>query len=288
RPRARPRRARRGSGHHKRASAGVGRRAEPGRARRAACARPGRHAAVHHAGLPLPGRRRPGHQLPSAAVHAADAGVGPGRHRTHPPRVRARRRPTLPLLQLRRRHVHRIACPLTMTGLNFELLATDGGARRGRVTLNHGAVETPIFMPVGTYGSVKAMLPHELKDAGAQIVLGNTFHLWLRPGTDILERHGGLHGFMQWDKPILTDSGGARRGRVTLNHGAVETPIFMPVGTYGSVKAMLPHELKDAGAQIVLGNTFHLWLRPGTDILERHGGLHGFMQWDKPILTDSG
>ncbi|MDQ8032094.1 tRNA guanosine(34) transglycosylase Tgt [Bordetella genomosp. 1] len=95
-----------------------------------------------------------------------------------------------------------------MTGLNFELLATDGAARRGRMTLNHGVVETPIFMPVGTYGSVKAMMPHELKEIGSQIVLGNTFHLWLRPGTEIMEKHGGLHGFMQWDKPILTDSGG--------------------------------------------------------------------------------
>ncbi|MFT0533008.1 tRNA guanosine(34) transglycosylase Tgt [Castellaniella hirudinis] len=95
-----------------------------------------------------------------------------------------------------------------MTGLQFQLLRTDGLARRGRITLNHGVVQTPIFMPVGTYGSVKAMLPHELTDIGAQIVLGNTFHLWLRPGTDILDRHGGLHGFMQWDKPILTDSGG--------------------------------------------------------------------------------
>jgi queuine tRNA-ribosyltransferase len=95
-----------------------------------------------------------------------------------------------------------------MTGLQFELLATDGAARRGRVTLNHGVVETPIFMPVGTYGSVKAMLPHELKEIGAQIILGNTFHLWLRPGTEVMEKHGGLHGFMQWDKPILTDSGG--------------------------------------------------------------------------------
>lgn len=95
-----------------------------------------------------------------------------------------------------------------MTGLKFELLATDGAARRGRLTLNHGVVQTPIFMPVGTYGSVKAMLPHELDDIGAQIVLGNTFHLWLRPGTDILDKHGGLHGFMQWQKPILTDSGG--------------------------------------------------------------------------------
>ncbi len=95
-----------------------------------------------------------------------------------------------------------------MTGLHFELLATDGAARRGRLTLNHGVVQTPIFMPVGTYGSVKAMLPHELEEVGAQIVLGNTFHLWLRPGTDVLEKHGGLHGFMQWNKPILTDSGG--------------------------------------------------------------------------------
>ena len=93
-------------------------------------------------------------------------------------------------------------------GLAFELLATDGQARRGRMTLNHGVVETPIFMPVGTYGSVKAMLPHELDEVGAQIVLGNTFHLWLRPGADIIARHGGLHGFMQWDRPILTDSGG--------------------------------------------------------------------------------
>jgi queuine tRNA-ribosyltransferase len=95
-----------------------------------------------------------------------------------------------------------------MTGLQFKLLATDGAARRGQVTLNHGVVQTPIFMPVGTYGTVKAMLPHELEQIGSQIVLGNTFHLWLRPGTDIMDKHGGLHGFMQWNKPILTDSGG--------------------------------------------------------------------------------
>ncbi|MEO6985093.1 MAG: tRNA guanosine(34) transglycosylase Tgt [Paralcaligenes sp.] len=95
-----------------------------------------------------------------------------------------------------------------MTGLQFELIATDGASRRGRITLNHGVVETPVFMPVGTYGSVKAMLPHELTEVGAQIVLGNTFHLWLRPGTEVIGKHQGLHGFMQWDKPILTDSGG--------------------------------------------------------------------------------
>jgi queuine tRNA-ribosyltransferase len=92
--------------------------------------------------------------------------------------------------------------------LKFELLATDGQARYARMTLNHGVVETPMFMPVGTYGSVKAMLPHELEDIGSQVVLGNTFHLWLRPGTDIIAKHGGLHCFMKWPKPILTDSGG--------------------------------------------------------------------------------
>lgn len=92
--------------------------------------------------------------------------------------------------------------------MQFEVLATQGHARRGKLTLNHGVVNTPVFMPVGTYGSVKAMMPHELEEIGAQIVLGNTFHLWLRPGTSIIEQHKGLHGFMGWQKPILTDSGG--------------------------------------------------------------------------------
>ena len=96
--------------------------------------------------------------------------------------------------------------------LDFKLLKTDTSglshARRGRLTLNHGVIETPIFMPVGTYGSVKAMSPVELKEVGSQIILGNTFHLWLRPGTEVLNKFGGLHGFMGWDGPILTDSGG--------------------------------------------------------------------------------
>ncbi|MCI1006960.1 tRNA guanosine(34) transglycosylase Tgt [Herbaspirillum sp. C7C8] len=92
--------------------------------------------------------------------------------------------------------------------LEFTLLKTDGKARRGRVKLNHGTVETPIFMPVGTYGSVKAMSPLELKEINAQIILGNTFHLWLRPGLEVVSKFGGLHKFIGWDKPILTDSGG--------------------------------------------------------------------------------
>jgi queuine tRNA-ribosyltransferase len=90
----------------------------------------------------------------------------------------------------------------------FELLASAGEARRGRLTLRRGVVETPVFMPVGTYGTVKAMTPLELDAAGAQIVLGNTFHLWLRPGLEVIRKHAGLHRFMGWDKPILTDSGG--------------------------------------------------------------------------------
>lgn len=93
-------------------------------------------------------------------------------------------------------------------GLAFDLLATEGAARRGQITLNHGVAQTPMFMPVGTYGTVKAMTPQELEQIGAQVVLGNTFHLWLRPGTEIMSAHGGLHGFMQWHKPLLTDSGG--------------------------------------------------------------------------------
>ena len=92
--------------------------------------------------------------------------------------------------------------------LSFQVLAKSGKARRGRLQLQHGVVETPIFMPVGTYGSVKAMSPRELEEIRAQIILGNTFHLWLRPGLEVIGAHGGLHGFMKWDKPILTDSGG--------------------------------------------------------------------------------
>ena len=91
---------------------------------------------------------------------------------------------------------------------DFKVKATCGRARRGELTLNHGVVQTPIFMPVGTYGSVKAMAPYELKEIGSQIILGNTFHLWLRPGLEVIGAHNGLHDFMQWDKPILTDSGG--------------------------------------------------------------------------------
>jgi queuine tRNA-ribosyltransferase len=92
--------------------------------------------------------------------------------------------------------------------MSFAIHARDGSARRGSLTLAHGTVETPAFMPVGTYGTVKAMSPAELEGMDAQIVLGNTFHLWLRPGLDVIRAHGGLHRFMGWKGPILTDSGG--------------------------------------------------------------------------------
>jgi queuine tRNA-ribosyltransferase len=92
--------------------------------------------------------------------------------------------------------------------MRFTVTHTDGAARRGRLELAHGVVETPVFMPVGTYGTVKAMSPAELAEIGAEIVLGNTFHLWLRPGLEVIVAHRGLHRFMGWDRPLLTDSGG--------------------------------------------------------------------------------
>jgi queuine tRNA-ribosyltransferase len=115
--------------------------------------------------------------------------------------------------------------------MQFELLGTDGTARRARVTTAHGEINTPVFMPVGTYGTVKAMDPHELDRHGAQIILGNTFHLMLRPGTEVLKLHGGLHEFMQWFGPILTDSGGfqvfslAKMRKITEQGVSFRSPI---------------------------------------------------------------
>ena len=101
------------------------------------------------------------------------------------------------------------ALPVTIRRmLRFDLLKIEGHARRGRLTLNHGVVETPVFMPVGTYGTVKGVLPRSLQEMGAQIILANTFHLWMRPGLDIIQSFGGLHRFEGWQRPMLTDSGG--------------------------------------------------------------------------------
>jgi len=118
-----------------------------------------------------------------------------------------------------------------MSSLQFQLLSTDSAARRGRLAFARGTIETPAFMPVGTYGSVKAMTPQSLLDIGAQIILGNTFHLFLRPGLDVIGEFGGLHKFIGWDKPILTDSGGfqvfslAERRKITEEGVSFASPV---------------------------------------------------------------
>src|SRR6478752_954480 len=118
-----------------------------------------------------------------------------------------------------------------MSRMSFQLLKRDGAARRGRLTFPRGVVDTPAFMPVGTYGSVKAMHPDQVAQGGAQILLGNTFHLYLRPGLEVIEAHEGLHRFMGWDKPILTDSGGfqvwslAKRRKITEQGVTFASPV---------------------------------------------------------------
>lgn len=113
----------------------------------------------------------------------------------------------------------------------FMLIRSDGPARRGRLRLARGEIETPVFMPVGTYGTVKAMTPEELAGMGAQIILGNTFHLWLRPGTEVIRAHGDLHDFMHWEGPVLTDSGGFQvyslggLRRITEEGGHFRSPV---------------------------------------------------------------
>ena len=115
--------------------------------------------------------------------------------------------------------------------MQFQLLATDATARRGRITFARGTIETPAFMPVGTYGSVKAMTPRSIGETGAEIILGNTFHLYLRPGLDVIGEFGGLHRFIGWDKPILTDSGGfqvfslAERRKITEEGVSFASPV---------------------------------------------------------------
>jgi queuine tRNA-ribosyltransferase len=118
-----------------------------------------------------------------------------------------------------------------MSRMTFDLLGTDGVARRGRLSFPRGTIETPCFMPVGTYGSVKGMLPRDLKALGAEIILGNTFHLYLRPGLEVVEQFGGLHDFIGWDRPILTDSGGfqvfslAHRRKITEEGVRFASPV---------------------------------------------------------------
>lgn len=149
---------------------------------------------------------------------------------------------------------------VTMSHMQFELLnqevTENSTARRGRLTFPRGTIETPAFMPVGTYGTVKAMTPEELKGIGAEIILGNTFHLMLRPGTDIIKTHGDLHDFMHWDKPILTDSGGfqvfslAKMRKITSEGVTFQSPVN------GSKILMTPESSmqvqRDLGSDIVM------------------------------------
>src|SRR5712691_632735 len=120
--------------------------------------------------------------------------------------------------------------------MKFELLNQDGTARRGRMVFTRGTVDTPVFMPVGTAGTVKAMVAEELRALGAEIILGNTFHLMLRPGIDVVAAHGGLHKFMHWDGPILTDSGGFQvwsLGELRDTTPGIEEPRRRPTGMWG-------------------------------------------------------
>jgi queuine tRNA-ribosyltransferase len=129
-----------------------------------------------------------------------------------------------------------------MSRMSFDLLATDGIARRGRLTFPRGTVETPAFMPVGTYGSVKGLLPEQVRALGAEMILGNTFHLFLRPGLEVIEAHGGLHGFMGWDGPILTDSGGFQVFSLAHRRKISEAGVTFAAPTDGSTVFLGPEE----------------------------------------------
>jgi queuine tRNA-ribosyltransferase len=136
------------------------------------------------------------------------------------------------------------------------LLDTDGGARRGRIAFRRGVIDTPAFMPVGTYGTVKAMTPEELEENGAQIILGNTFHLLLRPGIDVIRAHGGLHTFTHWQRPILTDSGGFQVWSLQSLRKISEKGVEFRSPVNGDLIELTPErsiEMQDAlGADIVM------------------------------------
>ncbi len=129
-----------------------------------------------------------------------------------------------------------------MSRMSFELLGSDGVPRRGRLTFPRGTVETPAFMPVGTYGSVKGIFPEQIRALGAEIILGNTFHLYLRPGLDVIADHGGLHGFARWNGPILTDSGGFQVFSLAHKRKITETGVTFAAPTDGSKVFLGPEE----------------------------------------------
>src|SRR5271166_460867 len=164
-----------------------------------------RHRSVHRAGLPVPRGRSAADQLPSAALDAVHAGLCLCRHRADARSLCACDRGAVPLLFVWRCVP---AGTRAVTEFHHRITATDGAARAGTLHTAHGDVPTPAFMPVGTAGTVKAMTADAVRATGAAIVLGNTYHLMLRPGAERIAQLGGLHRFMDWPGPILTDSGG--------------------------------------------------------------------------------
>jgi queuine tRNA-ribosyltransferase len=163
----------------------------------------------------------------------------------------------------------------------FTLLGSLGAARRGRLQLAHGAVETPAFMPVGTYGTVKAMTPEELTGLGADIVLGNTFHLMLRPGRDIVRAHGGLHGFMHWQRPILTDSGGFQVFSLESLRKITEEGVNFRSPIDGAAVRLAPEDSMDV--QLALGSDIAMALDdctpdPATE-QEARDSMERSMRW---------
>jgi queuine tRNA-ribosyltransferase len=145
----------------------------------------------------------------------------------------------------------------------FDLLDRSGAARRGRMTLSRGVVDTPAFMPVGTYGTVKAMTPEELTEAGAQVILGNTFHLMLRPGSELIRQHGGLHRFMHWSGPILTDSGGFQVWSLTHRRKLTEDGVEFSAPIDGSRVFLSPERSMQVQAE--LGSDIHMIFDECTD-----------------------
>ncbi len=146
--------------------------------------------------------------------------------------------------------------PMMAEGFSFAVEARDGAARAGRLTTPHGVVETPCFMPVGTKATVKAVEPRELRELGAQVVLANTYHLYFRPGTEIVAAHGGLHGFMQWDGPILTDSGGFQvfslEGTRLMRDDGVEFSSVYDGSRHVFTPELAMHVQEQLGADIIM------------------------------------
>src|SRR5690625_1073100 len=149
-------------------------------------------------------------------------------------------------------------------------LASDGRARRGRLTFPRGTVETPAFMPVGTYGTVKGMTPASVREIGAEIILGNTFHLWLRPGTEVIEAHGDLHDFAQWHGPILTDSGGFQVFSLGEMRKITEQGVHFRSPVDGAKVFMGPEE--SMAVQRSLGSDVVMIFDECTSSEERRGG----------------